>query len=283
MRSTPDRRPGRRARRQPQAPDRSGARVRDRPLSSASDAAGQPVTGFHQPLRVGRLWRRPGAAGTMGCADARSVDFFDVKGDLEALFAPRALGFRQGRPSGPASRPFRPRHCSTAGKSASSANCIPHWVQKYELGRAPVVFELELGCLAGHADCRPMREVSRFPAVTRDLALVVAREQALAPLLDCLARRPRPAIVQRHPTCSTCIRAKGLPEGRKSLAFRVVMQDTATNFGGCRSRCGDGQAWLTVASTDFGADLARLRRIQGDSDDTDQGRTGRSACSTKSA
>ena len=50
------------------------------------DAAGNPVAGFDQPLRVGGLWSGSALPEQWG-APTRNVDFFDVKGDVEALFA----------------------------------------------------------------------------------------------------------------------------------------------------------------------------------------------------
>jgi len=68
------------------------------------------------------------------------------------------------------------------------------------------------------------REVSRFPAVTRDLAMTVARDQSLAPLLAAF-RSVAPDIVQEIRLFDVYL-GKGLPEGQKSVAFRIVMQDT---------------------------------------------------------
>ena len=73
------------------------------------------------------------------------------------------------------------------------------------------------------------REVSRFPAVTRDLALTVEKEQPLAPLLGAF-RAAAPAIVQEIRLFDV-YQGKGLPEGRKSVAFRIVMQHTERTLG----------------------------------------------------
>jgi len=68
------------------------------------------------------------------------------------------------------------------------------------------------------------REVSRFPAVTRDLALVVDQGVAAAGLLKGL-EGVAPAIVQRIELFDQ-YQGKGIDPNRKSLAFRVVMQET---------------------------------------------------------
>jgi phenylalanyl-tRNA synthetase beta chain len=86
-----------------------------------------------------------------------------------------------------------------------------------------VIFELELPALLV-TPFPAYAEVSRFPAVIRDLALVVPQSQALAPLLAGL-RAAAPAIV-RDVALFDLYHGKGIAESEKSLAFRVVMQDT---------------------------------------------------------
>jgi phenylalanyl-tRNA synthetase beta chain len=66
--------------------------------------------------------------------------------------------------------------------------------------------------------------VSRFPVVERDLAFVVAQDAVLQDLLDVL-KKAAAAQVKRLDLFDV-YQGKGLDEGQKSLAFRVVMQDT---------------------------------------------------------
>lgn len=67
-------------------------------------------------------------------------------------------------------------------------------------------------------------EVSKFPPVIRDLAIVVDRDLALQTLKDGLKDR-LPALVQDIQLFDLYA-GKGVPENKKSLAFRIVMQDT---------------------------------------------------------
>lgn len=185
------------------------------------DAAAGIVSGFRQPLRLAAL-AAGGADPEQWGEAARKVDFYDLKGDLEALFGGRTLRFE--KTNHPALHP---------GRSASVilddlpigvlGELHPLWVQKYELGTAPVAFEIELDALL--AVPMPAYEaLSRFPSVTRDIALVVGLEQPLQPLLD--AMRGVAAASVRGIELFDVFHGKGLPEGKKSLAFRVVMQDT---------------------------------------------------------
>jgi phenylalanyl-tRNA synthetase beta chain len=96
------------------------------------------------------------------------------------------------------------------------------------------------------------REVSRFPAVTRDLALVVAREQAVAPMLKAL-RACAPAIIADIQLFDL-YQGKGLPEGQKSVAFRIVMQHTERTLEDAEVEAGVAKL-IKAAEKDFHAAL----------------------------
>ena len=184
-------------------------------------ADGHPVTGFAQPLRIAGL-----AGGTalpeQWAAPAQKVDFFDVKGDLEALFAPRALSFDKA--SHPALHPGRSASVSLDGRAIGVVGELhPRWVQQYELGSAPVLFEIDLDAWLA-LPMPAFAEVSRFPIVTRDLALIMPREQALAPLLSALRGAATDFVCDVR--LFDLYQGDGLPQGQKSLAFRIVMQHT---------------------------------------------------------
>ena len=99
----------------------------------------------------------------------------------------------------------------------------PEWAQKYELPLAPVVFELELDVVKA-ASVPVYQDVSKFPPVVRDIAIVVDQGIALQTLLDGL-KGHLPRIVQDIQLFDVYA-GKGIQENKKSLAFRIVMQDT---------------------------------------------------------
>lgn len=184
-----------------------------------------PVAGFAQPMRLAALCAGPADPEQWG-EPSRNADFYDAKCDLEALFAPQTLTFEKAQH--PALHPGRSATVLLDGKAVGMIGELhPQWVQKYELAglgnAAPVVFEIELAALTSQPLPR-YREVSRFPTVVRDLALVVALDQPLQPLLDAM-RAVAPAIV-RALELFDVYHGKGIATNRKSLAFRIVMQDT---------------------------------------------------------
>jgi len=183
------------------------------------------VAGLRQPVRVAGAAFGP-ALEEQWAIPARAVDFFDVKADLEAVCAPRPLRFEAA--AHPALHPGRSARVLIEGIAGyEHAGWIgelhPRWQQKYELPQPAVLFELEAESLVQAPLPRPSQP-SKFPPVVRDIALLVdagARGQAL---LDA-ARAEKPAIVQDI-AIFDLYQGSSLPPGKKSLAFRVVMQDT---------------------------------------------------------
>ncbi|MBS1188564.1 MAG: phenylalanine--tRNA ligase subunit beta [Rhodocyclaceae bacterium] len=185
------------------------------------DAQGGPVDGFRQPWRLAGL--AYGSALPEGWGrDGRKVDFYDLKGDLEALLAPLPLRFEKA--VHPALHPGRSARLVMEGREIGCIGELhPQWVQKYDLPAAPVVFEIDLEA-AKAAHLPAYAEVSKFPPVVRDLAIVVDQGLELQRLLDGL-RGKVPAIVQDIQLFDVYA-GKGVAENKKSLAFRIVMQDT---------------------------------------------------------
>ncbi len=185
------------------------------------DAKGCPVEGFHQPRKLAGL--AYGGALPEGWSDGgRKVDFFDVKGDLEALLAPAKLRFE--KLLHPALHPGRAAKVLLDDREIGSIGELhPEWVQKYDLPLAPIVFELDFDAVKA-ASVPSYIEVSKFPVVIRDLAVVVDQGIALQAILDGL-KGQLPALVNDVQLFDVYA-GKGVAENKKSLALRIVMQDT---------------------------------------------------------
>jgi phenylalanyl-tRNA synthetase beta chain len=179
------------------------------------------LAGLRQPARVGAAAFGPALDEQWG-TPTRGVDFYDVKADVEALFWP--VGVRFEAAHHPALHPGRSARILRDGRPVGWLGELhPRWQRKYELPGPLVLFELEAESLEAVPLPRP--EVpSRFPAVIRDIAVLVDAGVTARALLDAIWAE-RPGIVQ-HVGVFDQYQGKGLPDGRKSLAFRVVMQDT---------------------------------------------------------
>jgi phenylalanyl-tRNA synthetase beta chain len=179
------------------------------------------VAGLRQPMRIAAVACGPAFEEQWGIP-TRQLDLFDLKADVEALVAPRAARF-EAAPH-PAFHPGRSARIRVEGQEAGWIGELhPRWQQKYELAQGVVCFEVDASVLQ---DVRlPQPSVpSRFPPVTRDIAMLVNANTSVQALLDAVAAE-KPAIV-REVRLFDVYQGPNLPAGRKSLAFRVVMQDT---------------------------------------------------------
>ena len=206
-------------------------------------------TGYCQPLRVAALASGPALPEQWG-VPARSTDFYDLKGDLEALFAPRVLNFE--RVTHPALHPGRCARVLLDGKELGVIGEIhPRWKQKYELSDSAVVFEIDLAALL-ETPMPAYTEVSRFPAVVRDIALVVP-QQCETGVLRAALLRAAPEYV-REIQLFDVYQGKGVAADCKSLAFRVAMQDTRKTLADSDADAAMASL-LATAQKQFGAVL----------------------------
>ncbi|NNM69485.1 MAG: phenylalanine--tRNA ligase subunit beta [Gallionella sp.] len=152
----------------------------------------------------------------------KTVDFYDVKADVAALFAPLALRFVAA--THPALHPGR---CAQIHSGQNIIGWLgelhPQWQQQYGLPLAPIWFELELDALLQSKVPR-MQEIAKFLPVRRDIAVLVDESVTVHALLDAMTRASAPMV--QEIALFDLYRGKGLEPGKKSLAFRVLLQDT---------------------------------------------------------
>ena len=176
---------------------------------------------YRQPVRVGGIAYGDAAPGQWGLT-SRQVDFFDVKGDIEALLAPRNAEFRNV--AHPALHPGKSAQIVLGGRAAGWLGELhPRWQRKYDLPLAPVLFELDYDVIS-ERDLPAYNDVSRFPSVRRDISAEVDEAVSYQAILAGLAEK-KPAIVTEI-SLFDIYRGPGVGNGRKSLAFRVLLQDT---------------------------------------------------------
>ncbi|MES2106689.1 MAG: phenylalanine--tRNA ligase subunit beta [Pseudomonadota bacterium] len=188
------------------------------------------VAGYDQPKRLAALAYGPVAEEQWG-QDTRNVDFFDVKADLEALFAPHSLRFIKAEHA--ALHPGRSARIECDGKPVGMIGELhPRLQQKYDLPLAPVVFEVDIAALQS-LQVPQYHEISRFQAVTRDLALVVKQAVSTQDLLDAFTAEASSAEackIMQAVVLFDEYRGKGLENDEKSLAFRFTLQDTQSTL-----------------------------------------------------
>ena len=185
------------------------------------DSTGTPVAGFRQPWKLAGLAYGTALPEQWG-STTRNVDFFDIKGEIELLLAPKVARFEKA--THPALHPGRCAKIIVDDIVVGHLGELhPQWQQKNDLPLAPVIFELDLDVLK-QAALPKFNEVSKQPPVLRDLAVVVDQKLEFQQILDGLKNALPPLI--KEIKLFDVYTGKGVDQGKKSLAFRIVMQDT---------------------------------------------------------
>ena len=155
-----------------------------------------------------------------------------MKADVEALFA--ALGpeaaptFVAASASGAASRAAAHAIESRGRVVGFIGELHPHWVQRYELPSAPIVFEVVADALSTRR-CRPSsrcRASRRWCATSRWSSMRRCRSRRREGPRCALGDARRAITTVRDVKLFDQYRGKGLNENEKSLAFRFWLQDT---------------------------------------------------------
>ncbi|HET6491755.1 MAG TPA: phenylalanine--tRNA ligase subunit beta, partial [Burkholderiales bacterium] len=201
-----------------------------------------------QPVRFGGVAYGDALDEQWG-APSRTVDFYDVKADVEVLLAQEARFEAAAHPA---------LHPGKSARILRDGNIIgwigelhPRLQQKYDLRLAPVVFELDFEQAVGGGIPR-YNESSRFPPVRRDVAIVVDEKTSYQAILDAL-RRDLPAIVNEIGLFDV-YRGTGVEKGKKSLAFRVLLQDTHKTLTDAEVECAISKL-IQLLQQQFGAKL----------------------------
>ncbi len=217
--------------------------------------SGSTVAGVAQPLCLGALAFGPAAEAQWGQKE-RGVDFFDLKGDIEALLAPRKPRFVAD--THPALHPGRCARVELDGRAVGHVGELhPQWRQAYELPQAPLLFELDLDAVLAR-DVPAAQPVSKHQSSWRDIALVVRDEVAHERLIGTLAQDDSGLVrsvllfdVYRPAQPSADIGA-----GEHSMALRLELLDERANLT-------DERIDAAVASAVQRAQAAFAARLRG--------------------
>ena len=176
---------------------------------------------FQQQMKLGGLAYGSALAEQWG-SPKRPVDFYDVKSDVESMIALESVRFE------PAKHPaLHPGRCANVVVDGAVAGWLgqlhPELRQKYDLPFAPMAFELNLELISTRRPAR-YQAFSRLPSVRRDIAVEVGVEVSAQAMLEALKKRA-PGIITELGLFDV-YRGKGIDSDKKSVAFRVVLQDT---------------------------------------------------------
>jgi phenylalanyl-tRNA synthetase beta chain len=181
-----------------------------------------------EPYHVGGLllgsvrpptWRDPQPPG---------ADFFAVQGVLSGLLKALRTEWRSERSQEPFLHPGRRATISIGGRAAGWLGEIhPLVAGEWEIDRTVAAFELDLDAVAEAASpgAPAYRELSSFPDVREDLAVVVRDDITAAQVVD-VARRSGGKLLVGVDVFDVYRDAERLGEGNVSLALRLSFRAT---------------------------------------------------------
>ncbi len=175
------------------------------------------VAGFALGSRQPEHWDGAGA----------DLDYFDVKGDVEAVLHLSGAGadFRFERGEHPALTPGRTARILRGDAAVGWLGVLhPELMKRLDKKRAAVVFALQLQGLTP-ARVPAFQRYSKFPSIRRDLAIVVADEITA----EALTRAARTAAgeILREVVVFDIYRGKGVDSRRKSVGLGLILQDAS--------------------------------------------------------
>jgi phenylalanyl-tRNA synthetase beta chain len=181
------------------------------------------VRGIHQPMRVAGL-AYGDADGLQWARKAGNVDFFDAKGDVEALLSPLEAQYQPG--AHPAMHPGRCAAVILDGRPIGFVGELhPRWRQRWELAHAPVLFELDLDAVA-HRRVPVFEPVPRFQPAQRDIAVIVDDAVTHDAVMSAVRSAPTGGLL-RDAALFDVYKPKqasaGMGMNEKSLAVRLTL------------------------------------------------------------
>jgi phenylalanyl-tRNA synthetase beta chain len=191
--------------------------------ADATDGA-LSVAGLHQPARIAGLAYGSAERLQWGSKE-RSVDFFDVKGDVEAMFSPRAVSFAPA--SHPALHPGRSARIELDGVAVGIIGELhPRWRQGYELPHAPIVFEVELESLL-ERDVPQFHAIPKHQSSWRDIAVIAKDSVTHEALMQAIRATPTALIrsAQLFDIYKPGAATADMAAGERSMAVRLELLD----------------------------------------------------------
>jgi phenylalanyl-tRNA synthetase beta chain len=157
---------------------------------------------------------------------ARAWDLFAAKGVLEAALATvRVKGLRYEPVHG---APFHPTRGARVALGDTIVGILgelhPEVCERFDVPEGTVAFEIALApVLAAIPDRAKSSEISRFPSVFMDLALIVDETVSAARIEDAIRSAGEPEVVSVR--LFDHYRGEQIPAGKKSLAFALELHD----------------------------------------------------------
>ena len=154
------------------------------------------------------------------------MDFFTLKGAVESVLEGlRITGVRyEAETENPSYHPGRcARICRGGAVLGVLGQIHPRVAENYGLDCELYTAELHLDAMCPCAGCKPLYcPLPKFPAVTRDIALLCGCDIPVAALEDCIRRGAKGLL--KNESLFDIYTGPGVPDGKKSVAFSLELR-----------------------------------------------------------
>lgn len=155
----------------------------------------------------------------------RFFDFYDLKGDLQSLFAVlKCSDAVFVAASHPALHPGQSAEILINGQSAGWIGVLhPRLADALDVEQDVILFELNLQALNTSSPVR-YNQVSKYPQIRRDLSFLVDETISAKQIEDCVRQTMTDNWLKSFDVFDVYM-GKGIPEGKKSIAIAMTLQD----------------------------------------------------------
>ena len=155
---------------------------------------------------------------------SRRVDFYDVKADIQALFTLTGCEVDFHSATHASLHPGQSAEILSADGQKIGWLGMLHPNLEKQLGFDTQVFLFELDQnVMLNKRISAFKSLSKYPSVTRDLALIVNEDVTASEIIDCIKKSAE--TVLQDVIIFDVYRGKGIEEGKKSIALSLVIQD----------------------------------------------------------
>jgi len=153
------------------------------------------------------------------------ADFFDLKGDVEALLETGGVSAEFRAEAHAALHPGQTAAIVVNGERVGWLGCIhPRLAGHLEIPKNTYLFELKLDVLL-KGGVPKFQKLSRFPSIRRDLAYVVNVETETGAL--CHTIEQQAGALLQDLLVFDVYQGSGIESGRKSIALGLILQDSS--------------------------------------------------------
>lgn len=160
--------------------------------------------------------------------DSRPLDFADLRNDVEALLALSGVDWHLQPTGHPALHPGQSAEILIDNQSIGLLGALhPRHQALFDLNKPAWLFEIQLNAI-----CREkvpgFKDISRYPSVRRDLALLLPESTPAQAVLDCIGENASEVLYKLE--LFDVYQGEGIDSGKKSIAVGLTFQESSSTL-----------------------------------------------------